>query len=45
MKPFIANFGLRNYLWPDCLPSGTMATMDGKTIHSFWAVDNRQGWQ
>lgn len=44
MKVFIANFGQSNYLWPDCLARGTVATFDSEQIHKFWLAGDRKGY-
>ena len=44
MKVFIANFGRENYLWPECLHRGTIATMNDEEVHPFWLIGDKEGY-
>lgn len=44
MKIYIANFGRENYLWPECLKRGTIATMDDEEVHPFWLDRDKEGY-
>jgi len=44
VRVFIANFGQSNYLWPECLKRGTIATIDNVGVHPFWESRNRAGF-
>lgn len=43
-KVFIANFGHENYLWPDCLKRGTIATFQDEDLQPFWLAGDRKGY-
>jgi hypothetical protein len=44
MRVFIANFGQANYLWPECLKRGTVATIDNVSAHPFLDDQDRAGF-
>ncbi|MEQ9210548.1 MAG: hypothetical protein RLN96_12020, partial [Pseudomonadales bacterium] len=44
MKIYIANFGRENYLWPECLERGTIATMDDEEVNPFWLDRDKEGY-
>src|SRR5438309_2340820 len=44
MKVFIANFGQGNALWPECLASRTIATVENEQVHHFWVAGDRDGY-
>lgn len=44
MRVFIGNFGQSNYLWPECLRRGTVATIDNVGVHPFWENGDRVGF-
>lgn len=41
---YIANFGKGNYLWPKCLQTNTVATVDSIGVHPFWVRRDREGY-
>jgi hypothetical protein len=41
---YIANFGHRNYLWPECLRRSTIATMESEDLRPFWLANDRHGY-
>jgi hypothetical protein len=44
MKVFIANFGRENYVWPDCLARGTIATMNDVRVQGLWEAGDRESY-
>lgn len=44
MKAYIANFGVRNYLWPDCKARSTVATFEDQHARPFWIAGDRDGY-
>jgi len=41
---YIANFGIQNYEWPECLRRGTIATMNDFDVFDYWKSGNRQAY-
>jgi hypothetical protein len=41
---FIANFGLGNYEWANCLERATIATMNDAGVHHYWEAGNKEGY-
>jgi len=44
MKVFVANFGEKNYAWPECLRRNTIATMNDVEAQPFWEAGDREGY-
>lgn len=44
MNVFIANFGVSNWVWPECLRRGTIAVLDDELVHRFWQSGDREGY-
>lgn len=44
MRVFIANFGLANYAWGDCLARSTIATMNDVEVQPLWEAGDREGY-
>lgn len=44
MRVYIANFGEKNYAWPDCLHRSTIATMNTVEAQPFWEAGDREGY-
>lgn len=43
-RVFIANFGKENYLWPECLSTPCIATLDDEDLRDYWMTGNRRGY-
>jgi hypothetical protein len=44
MQRYIANFGRRNYMWPDCLERSTVATFEDEDLRPYWIAGDRRGY-
>jgi hypothetical protein len=44
MKVFIANFGLANYAWSECLARRTIATMNDVEVQPLWEAGDREAY-
>lgn len=44
MKIHLANFGLKNYLWPICREQSTIAMTEDRDLHAFWERGDRAGY-
>lgn len=43
MSVYIANFGVQNYEWPECLKRGTIATVNEVKAFELWKI-RRLSW-
>lgn len=43
-KYYIANFGRKNYEWPECLKKNTIATMNNLDAHAAWLANDRDAY-
>ena len=41
---YIANFGIANYLWPDCLTKSTVATFELQATYPFTTANDKEGY-
>lgn len=44
MRVFIANFGLGNRLWPECMSRPSVATYEDEDLRPFWEAGDREGY-
>lgn len=44
MKVYVANFGLENFEWPNCLENSVVATMQDERVHPLWQAGDRAGY-
>jgi len=44
MRVYVANFGLENFEWPNCLKNSTVATMQDERVHPLWLANDRAGY-
>lgn len=44
MAVYIANFGVQNYEWPECLRRGTIATVNEVEVFDFWKRGDREAY-
>ena len=44
MSVYIANFGVQNYEWPECLKRGTIATVNEVGAFELWRDGDREGY-
>lgn len=44
MKTIIANFGVSNYLWPECKANNFVATFEDADVYPFWQENDREGY-
>lgn len=44
MKTIIANFGVRNYLWPQCKANNFVATFEDDDVYPFWERNDKEGY-
>ena len=44
MNVYIANFGSKNWAWPECLRRGAIAMMDDTRVHPFWQRGDKDGY-
>lgn len=43
-KIYIANFGRKNYEWPECLKRNTVATMNNLDAHAAWLANDKDAY-
>jgi hypothetical protein len=44
MRVYVANFGVGNWAWPECLRRSSIAVMDDDRVHGFWKNGDRLGY-
>lgn len=44
MKYYIANFGVQNYFWKDCLSRSVISTFEMEHMLPFWRANDRSGY-
>jgi hypothetical protein len=44
MRVYVANFGVGNWAWPECLRKSSIAVMDDDRVHVFWKNGDRLGY-
>jgi hypothetical protein len=44
LKTIIANFGVKNYLWEDCLRNSTIATFEVEILRPYWEANDKEGF-
>lgn len=44
MRVFIANFGLQNFLWPECKRRPSIATLEPADMYPLWVAGDREAY-
>lgn len=44
MSVYVANFGVENYEWPECLKRSTVSTVNEKDDYELWKRGDREGY-
>jgi hypothetical protein len=44
LKVYVANFGYRNFAWPECLERAQVVTMQDERVQEFWRAGDKKGY-